>query len=203
MRPEEIVCGPDPRHPVINREGLDVERIGKFIQVYSGERFWPIDPRPEEIKIEDIAHALSNQCRFSGHSEWHYSVAQHSVLVSAFTKDPLAGLMHDASEAYLADIPRPIKPSLPQYLEIEANIMKIIGQKFGFTVPISPDVIAIDNAMLWIEKEQIMKPGLNWFQDKTVEIPEEMKKLQIRKWSPQEAETIFLHTFEQCAQGNR
>lgn len=173
------------------------ERNGKFIQVYSGGRFWPLDPRPEEITLDDIAHALSHQCRFSGHTEFHYSVAQHSVLVSDYCDEPLAGLMHDSSEAFLVDIPRPIKPAIPQYLEIEAKIMAIIGKKFGFLVPVSDNVIAIDNAMLWLEKNQVMKPGLNWYQDKDANIPEEMKNLKLLEWSPRYAKEAFIYRFHQ------
>jgi sialic acid synthase SpsE len=86
--------------------------------------------RGEKITIEDIAHALSNQCRFSGHVERFYSVAQHSVLVASFSKNKLAGLLHDASEAYLVDVPRPIKPEFPAYAEIEKNIMQVIAKKY-------------------------------------------------------------------------
>lgn len=173
------------------------ERNGKFIQVYSGNLFWPLDPREEDIRIEDISHALSNQCRFSGHTEKHYSVAQHCVYVSLFVEleFALAGLLHDASEAYLVDVPRPIKPELPQYSEIEANIMKIIAKRFGFQYPLPQNVIDIDNAMLWIEKQQVMKPDIDWWQDKTVEIPKEIRNLKIQTILPEDADRMFQQQF--------
>ena len=87
------------------------ERVGDWIQTMSGVIFYPLDPRPEEIRIEDIAHALSHQCRFAGHCREFYSVAEHSVRVSRELPQEfmLWGLLHDASEAYLVDLPRPIK----------------------------------------------------------------------------------------------
>src|SRR4051794_15527189 len=91
-------------------------RRGGWITTFSRRQFWPLDPHSDEIHIEDIAHSLSQQCRFGGHSRSFYSVAQHSCLVSALCKanDALWGLLHDASEAYLGDIPRPLK-SLPEF----------------------------------------------------------------------------------------
>ena len=78
---------------------------------YSGRRFWPLEPRPQDVDIEDIAHAMSMKCRFTGHAEGFISVAEHSVNVARFLppKLRLHGLLHDAAEAYLPDIARPIK----------------------------------------------------------------------------------------------
>src|ERR1017187_10636100 len=77
------------------------------ITTFSGIHFWPLLPNPADIRIEDIAHALSNQCRFAGHAREFYSVAEHSVRVSQLCppEDALWGLLHDASEAYLTDVP--------------------------------------------------------------------------------------------------
>src|SRR4051812_31750950 len=82
-----------------------------YIQTYSGTEFWPLSPKAADVKLIDIAHALSNKCRFAGHCREFYSVAQHSVLVSRQLPDEfkLWGLLHDAGEAYFADIPNPIK----------------------------------------------------------------------------------------------
>ena len=176
---------------------MNKERNGKFIQVYTGGRFWPLDPKENEIHIEDIAHALSNQCRYSGHTEQFYSVAQHSLLVSWFCDQQYAleGLMHDASEAYLVDVPRPIKSSFPQYLEIEKSIMYAIGTKYNFRFPIHNEVTNVDNAMLWLEKEQVMKPGLDWYQDIKVEPIDAMRDYKIICMSPEEAKLSFLNRF--------
>src|SRR5271165_7548492 len=93
------------------RPGSADNRKGDWIQTYTGRVMYPLDPRPEEINIIDIAHALSNLCRFTGHVRTFYSVAEHSVRVSQHCdpKDALWGLLHDASEAYLADMSRPMK----------------------------------------------------------------------------------------------
>jgi uncharacterized protein len=92
-------------------------RIGHWMQTFTGRRFWPLDPRAKDVCIEDIAHALSLVNRFGGHSREAYSVAQHSVHVATLVerthpKLALHALLHDASEAYLGDIVRPIKASL-------------------------------------------------------------------------------------------
>ena len=111
------------------------ERVGDWIQTYTGKQFWPIDPRACEITIEDIAHALSLQCRFSGHCREFYSVAQHSCLVSSYCIDEDAGwgLLHDAAEAYLVDLPRPIKrfSSLGvEYRKAEERVMAAVNEAF-------------------------------------------------------------------------
>ena len=86
---------------------MNVARRGGWIQTYTGRQFWPLDPRIEDIDIHDIAHALSHQCRYSGHCLRFYSVAEHSVLLSHHVagEHMLWALLHDAWEAYLAAIP--------------------------------------------------------------------------------------------------
>jgi len=111
-------------------------RKGDWLQTYSGRAFWPLDPWPEEVTIRDIAHALSNICRFNGHSLSHCSVAQHSVLVSKIvTPDKaLAGLLHDAAEAYVCDMPVPLKRCAGLgvlHEEIESRVQMVIAIKFG------------------------------------------------------------------------
>lgn len=93
------------------------ERKGDWIQTYTGRQFWPLDPKPEEVCIEDIAHALSQQCRYAGHTIRFYSVAQHSVEIALRVPRAAAlwGLLHDAAEAYLVDLPRPVKYLMPAY----------------------------------------------------------------------------------------
>jgi uncharacterized protein len=104
-----------------------------YIWTVSGKKFHPFDPQPDEIDIGDIAHALSHQCRFTGHTRVFYSIAEHSLNVAAILPDELklAGLLHDASEAYLSDISRPIKQTLPDYRELEYRIEAAIASKFG------------------------------------------------------------------------
>lgn len=106
------------------------------IRTYSGRYVDPLNLDPTQIDIIDIAHALSNQCRFGGHTQTFYSVAEHSVMVSVHPSIPdelrLAALLHDASEAYLVDIPTPIKHRLPQYMAAEEHAMRAIMNAFGF-----------------------------------------------------------------------
>lgn len=113
---------------------------------------------PEMVNIDDIAHALAHQCRFGGHCSEFYSVAQHSILCSklASTENKLAALMHDASEAYLIDIPRPIKGGLANYKELEDKVMHVIAQKFGFKYPLDKEIKDIDHQMFTIEWHELM-----------------------------------------------
>lgn len=102
-----------------------------WIQTFLGKPFWPLSPRPEDIDIRDIAHALAMTCRFTGHSQKFYSVAEHSVRVSRIVPAQFAlhGLLHDASEAYLCDLSRPIKHGSTlgaEYCRIEDNLMQAV-----------------------------------------------------------------------------
>src|ERR1044071_8576361 len=105
----------------------------KYIRTFMGQKFWPLAPRPEDILIEDIAHALSNVCRWGGQCSSFYSVAQHSVFVSDLLSPDaaLCGLLHDSGEAFLLDIPKPVKRQLSGYEEAEHKLMGIIAAKFG------------------------------------------------------------------------
>lgn len=128
------------------------------ITTFSGVTFSPLSPRPEDINIEDIAHALSNLCRFTGHSRFFYSVAEHSVLVSYLTPPALAlaGLLHDASEAYLNDIAGPIKHAFPEYVKAEYVLQKMIEKKFDVSSD-WPEVEEADKAALLIEQAVIFR----------------------------------------------
>ena len=103
------------------------------IKTYAGEYFDAFNPDPAKVHIEDIAHALSQQPRYGGHLPKHYSVAQHSLYVSELLPKPLklAGLLHDATEAYMPDVPSPLKARLPEVKNMENGLMKVILGKFG------------------------------------------------------------------------
>lgn len=169
-------------------------RNGDWIQTFSGIQFFPLDPRPEDIKIEDIAHALSNQCRFSGHVKNFYSVGQHSVLCSRVCEEPnkLWALIHDASEAFLVDLPRPVKrsPGFIPYLEAEERLMAVICKVCNLDPQMPKEVKEADNRMLITEKEQLMgKPPVAWSDIfKSYD-------LTIEPWSPARAEEEFLKAF--------
>lgn len=140
-------------------------RAGDWCETYTGRAFWPLDPRPSEVCAEDIAHALSMQCRFGGHCADFWSVAQHSVCVSRIVppEDALAGLLHDAAEAYLVDLPRPIKRFMAAYRAAEARIAQVIGERFGVDlVNLPASVKHADEVMLATEKRDLM---INSFRD--------------------------------------
>lgn len=131
-----------------------------WVATYSGKRVWPLDPRPEDISLEDIAHALSMKCRYSGHTKRFYSVAQHCRIVSFHVPAELAayGLLHDAAEYVLPDIARPIKAAIPGFDKIEARLMRAIAERFGldFEKFNDPEIHKIDTRILGDEMEQLM-----------------------------------------------
>lgn len=158
--------GPVEPYPNAFKDGIEPSsyikgsrRNGAWMQTYSGITFWPCDPQPEDITIEDIAHALAHQCRFGGHCKRFYSVAEHSALVSLHgsSRDICkAALLHDASEAYLVDVPRPVKRALAEYRDIEHRLNLCIAERFGVEYPWPGEIHQLDNAILADEREQIM-----------------------------------------------
>lgn len=178
------------------------ERIGDWMQTVTGRRFYPLDPRPEEIHIADIAGALSRVCRFGGHCREFYSVAQHSVLVSHVCdpKDALWGLLHDASEAYLGDLIRPLKhqPFAAEWRKIESDLQRMIEQRFGFDLwrPLVSVHVA-DQAALATEARDLMghdclaRWGGGWESLRGIE----PLAATIRPLPPREAEAEFLMRF--------
>jgi len=139
---------------------VKTERYGDWMQTYTGKQYWPIDPRPEEVCIEDIAHALSNICRYAGHCKSFYSVAEHSIYVSLIVQPEhaLTALLHDATEAYVVDVPRPLKRFLANYKEIEQSNWIAIADKFGLPHEMPREIKDADNAVLLAEKEYVMGP---------------------------------------------
>src|SRR5664280_563271 len=133
------------------------------ITTFSGIRFWPMLPNPADIRIEDIAHALINQCRFGGHAREFYSVAEHCVRVSQNCRpeDALWGLLHDASEAYLSDVPSPMKelPEFEAYRAAERNLQGTIAARFGLSTEQPRSVTEADRAVLGIEIRDLLRPS--------------------------------------------
>lgn len=136
---------------------------GKYVNVF--------DPKPEMFCIEDIAHALSKQPRFGGHLKYSFSVAEHLVncahAVSGDFSLKYAALMHDVSEAYLMDMPKPIKKRLPDYIALENSLMEFLSGVFGFSWPLPKEVKEIDDIMLTIEWAELMIGNINNIQLKS------------------------------------
>jgi len=179
------------------------ERIGDFIETFTGKQFWPLDPRPEDVDISDIAHSLSMQCRFNGHCSRFYSVAEHSIIVAKelaardyYPGVQLRGLLHDAAEAYICDIPRPIKRHIGYYVGLEYKVQKAIFEAFGLTPEtknhLSYMLRDIDNALLKYEAKNIMPNNQNWAKSIT---GLDLKLKPVLGLSPQEAKKQFIEMF--------
>jgi len=148
------------------------ERIGDYVETYTGKQFWPLDPRPEDVCIEDIAHSLSMQCRFNGHCSSFYSVAEHSVIVAkeleimGYGKEvQLYGLLHDAAEAYICDLPRPLKNCIVGYNSHELYIQSAIYEAFNIDCPSNSEQLTIkhvDDVLLKYEGRHIMPNKTGW-----------------------------------------
>lgn len=170
----------------------DTARTGNWMQTASGRMFWPLDPRPEEVAIEDIAHSLAMSGRFAGHARRFYSIAEHSVYVSYFVpkEDALHALLHDASEAYVVDVPRPLKPFLTGYKEIEENVWKAIAVHFGISPEMPASIKLADNRVLLAEQRQLMgPPPAPWL------VPGEPAPITIKGWDPDYARFKFHQRF--------
>ncbi len=150
------------------------------IRTFTGQYFSYVEMNPDTIKIEDIAHALSNIPRWMGHTNVFYSVAQHCCWCHDALIEPdeaFERLMHDATEAYLGDCPSPLKSLLPSYKEIEHQLSIVIAKKFGYNYPYSVQTKLTDKAALEFEWENIRM------------------KDQIEYWSPDRAKQEFLDRF--------
>ena len=132
-----------------------------WITTYSGWRFHYLNPKPDEINIHDIAHALSLKCRFSGHCKCLYTVGEHSIRVAELLSDnlKLSGLLHDATEAYMPDVVRPIKERFG-LREYEDKIWAVIAKKYG--VEMSKEVKVADDTLIATEARDLMPNMTGW-----------------------------------------
>ena len=177
------------------------------VETFSGRMFDVFDPVAEQIDIFDIAHHLSLMTRFNGACKWHYSIAQHSIMCADRAKDyhyprpsehklALALLMHDAAEAYVGDIVRPIKRTLTDFSVVENGVMDAINERFDLPrIAESPGykkaVHEVDTRMLVTEKLQLMSPKVRW----AIEDIFEPYDLELDQWQPHAAEILFLSNF--------
>lgn len=183
-------------------DGMDKVDVDKaWIITYTGLKFYHLNPQPEMVVIDDIAHALSNIGRWTGHTRYHYSVAQHSVYASRIVAPEFAfdALMHDSSEAYLGDMNRPLKhftAAGPAYREIEEKVEQVIFRKFGVRFPLPEAVKEADTQMLYTEKAQLMNvTQATMYEAKKWGREESVANIAIERWTPRRAEKMFLKRF--------
>lgn len=172
-----------------------MDRRGDWMVTATGRQYWPLDPRAADVHIEDIATQLAKECRFNGACSGHYSVAEHSVHVSRLVpvKWALHGLLHDAPEAYIKDITRPVKHGLGStYGDIEELNWLAICEWAGIDPNMPPAVKQADDAMLLTERDQIMpRGGLMW------SIKGEPAQVIVAQLEWREARTLFLHRYRE------
>jgi 5'-deoxynucleotidase YfbR-like HD superfamily hydrolase len=164
---------------------------------FTGKKFHPFNPKPEQICLTDIAHHLSLQCRYNGACRTFYSVAQHSILVAQLTSWPNRqwALLHDAAEAYLGDMVRPLKVGMTQYKEVEAVVEKVIAKKFG--LPKKPDEVSnADLLALYAERRDLMDSTHKW--SRQDELEPLLKTIpRIIPWPPETAQEKFLDAVDE------
>lgn len=171
---------------------------GSWILTNSGRHIDLPNPNPEAIAIGDIALGLSRECRFSGQTRSFYSVAQHSVLTSLIVPQEFAleALLHDATEAYLRDLPSPLKRLVPGYARIEQVFDRVLRKCFGLPEEMSPPVHQADRILLATEKRDLMPDDRTpWPILEGVEpLPE-----RIVPWTPERSMGLFLRRFAELS----
>lgn len=180
-----------------------MEQTKSCISTVSGKFFDLLKPEDYEYDIEEIAHSLSNLCRYTGHSNTFYSVAEHSVLVSRLVPDKLAltGLLHDASEAFVGDVSSPLKKLLPEYRAIEDRIQQSIANHFGLEYPFPKEVHEADKRMYWQERQDVADNGVRdtlWHQELRA-----ARKVEARGMTPTMAKRMFMSRYKEIINSDR
>lgn len=171
--------------------------VGSTIMLQSGEWFDILDPRGSAFTIEDIAHGLANTCRYAGQCKEFYSVAEHSLHVSTTcTTAPFEALMHDAAEAFIGDVTRPLKQLLPEYKAIEHDIEQAVFERFGLPAKLPAEVKQADLRVLAAEQAQIMAPSTSdWAKTSNV-YP---ATIRVEFMNPRAARKAFLKRYAELA----
>lgn len=195
---------------------------GDWMQTYTGRAFYPLDPNPEDIDIVDIAHALSMQCRYNGHVDRFYSVAEHCTLIAGWFLDQTAdglpdaqaqilalwALLHDAAEAYIGDMVRPLKLHMPDFRAADDLLTAAIATRFNLLVmqwgkrqindritqhfPVIPDAVkAADTRILLDERAELLVPPPGAWQIEGLE----PLGVTIEGWEPARAKAEYLSMF--------
>jgi len=173
-------------------------RRGSWLTTYpSNGKFWPLDPRPAEIDLRDIAHALGQSCRFNGFCDRHYSVAEHSVRClyelrtteRADLQTERWALLHDAAEAYLGDLVRPVKALFPGFRRLEDRVLECIADRFRLPWPMPEAVKAADNRLCLREAVSL---GLDISEWSGAPDPNTITPILTAGWPAAQAETQFL-----------
>lgn len=181
---------------------------GGTITTYTGLQFDPLDPVPETIRIQDIAHALSLLCRGNGHVKTFYSVGQHCLAAAkeaAARGDSrqviLGALLHDATECYLSDVPHPYKVNMPRYRELEDRLLQAVLDRF-LGGPLTPEewaeVEQIDRALMFSDLHHLMDHPENREQEGTLRLPVDYR---VRPFT--EVEQEYLDWFRNCQEENK
>lgn len=163
----------------------------------SGSWFDLLDPWNSDFNIQDIAQGLSNICRYAGQCKKFYSVAEHSLHVSsvapAFKRE---ALLHDAAEAFLGDVTRPLKQLLPQYKKIEKDVEAAIFTRFALNINAVKQLKSVDLSVLAAEQEQMMPLGTDYWTRETGIKPAPIK---VRFLQPDDALVAFLEEFDRLS----
>lgn len=177
--------------------------IPPTILTINGEYFNLAEPEVSRFGIETIAHALSNVCRFAGHTKHFYSVAQHSVIVSEILppEQALAGLLHDAAEAFIHDISSPLKSLLPQYQEIERRVEAAVFARFDLPLVLSPEVKAADRVAFATEKRDLLVQHDNDLAEWDIVRGVAPLGHRIEPMLPREARTAFMNRYLEIMRG--
>lgn len=169
-----------------------------WLETFTGRRFWPAEPRVQDITVFDIAHSLAYKCRYNGHTCRYYSVAEHSVVLAMFARHlqhPVElqyhMLMHDGSETYLPDVPRPIKHFFPELVAMEKHLDGVIREWAGLGQTVPQMVKEWDSRIIVDERQQVLLPSGNSWQSDSLQ----PLGVQLSSLPPHEAEAAFLNAY--------
>lgn len=188
-----------PKFQTIEPGYLEQYKDHAWLETFTGRQFYPLAPRRESVTIFDIAHALAYKCRYNGHSAKFYSVAEHSTVLALYARHlgrPIDVqyhlLMHDASEAYLPDVPRPIKHLFPDLVLLERTLDAFLRDWAGLSHEVPSTIKEFDSRIIRDERAQVLLPsGRRWQVDDL-----EPLGVMIHGLEPAEAMTRFLSAYQ-------